>query len=57
VETKAKSKPKAKKETEEKPKKTAPKKTAAWQKKDKEKVKDEPIVMIETKSAKKKSAK
>jgi ribonuclease E len=57
VETKAKSKPKAKKETEEKPKKTAPKKTAAWQKKNKEKVKDEPIVMIETKSAKKKSAK
>jgi len=57
VETKAKSKPKAKKEIEEKPKKVAPKKTAAWQKKEKDKVKDEPIVMIETKAAKKKAAK
>ena len=57
VETKAKSKPKAKKEVEEKPKKVAPKKTAAWQKKNKEKSKDEPIVMIETKAAKKKSTK
>ena len=57
VETKAKSKPKAKKEIEEKPKKAAPKKTAAWQKKEKDKVKDEPIVMIETKAAKKKAAK
>jgi len=55
VETKAKSKPKAKKEIEEKPKKVAPKKTAAWQKK--EKAKDEPIIMVETKAAKKKSAK
>lgn len=55
VETKAKSKPKATKEVEEKPKKVAPKKTAAWQKK--EKVKDEPIVMVETKAAKKKSSK
>lgn len=57
VETKTKSKPKAKKEIEEKPKKAAPKKTAAWQKKEKDKVKDEPIVMIETKAAKKKAAK
>ena len=57
VETKAKSKPKAKKEVEEKAKKVAPKKTAAWQKKNKEKVKEEPIVMIETKATKKKSAK
>jgi len=57
VETKAKSKPKAKKEIEEKPKKAAPKKTAAWQKKEKDKVKDEPIVMIETKAPKKKAAK
>ena len=55
VETKAKSKPKAKKDIEEKPKKIAPKKTAAWQKK--EKAKDEPIVMVETKAAKKKPAK
>ena len=55
VETKAKSKPKAKKEVEEKPKKVAPKKTAAWQKK--EKAKDEPIVMVETKATKKKPAK
>jgi len=55
VETKAKSKPKAAKEVEEKPKKVAPKKTAAWQKK--EKAKDEPIVMVETKAAKKKSTK
>ena len=43
------------KEVEEKPKKVAPKKTAAWQKK--EKAKDEPIVMVETKAAKKKSTK
>lgn len=57
VETKAKSKPKTKKEAEEKPKKAAPKKTAAWQKKDKEKAKDEPIVMIETKATKKKATK
>jgi ribonuclease E len=57
VETKAKTKSKAKKEIEEKPKKAAPKKTAAWQKKEKDKVKDEPIVMIETKAAKKKAAK
>jgi ribonuclease E len=57
VETKAKPKPKAKKELEEKPKKVAPKKAAAWQKKDKDKVKNEPIVMIETKAAKKKAAK
>jgi ribonuclease E len=57
VETKAKSKPKTKKEVEEKPKKVAPKKTAAWQKKDKEKSKDEPIVMIETKATKKKATK
>ena len=55
VETKAKSKPKVKKDIEEKPKKIAPKKTAAWQKK--EKAKDEPIVMVETKAAKKKPAK
>ncbi len=55
VETKAKSKPKAKKEVDEKPKKVAPKKTAAWQKK--EKAKDEPIVMVETKAIKKKPAK
>ena len=51
----AKSKPKVAKEVEEKPKKVAPKKTAAWQKK--EKAKDEPIVMVETKAAKKKSTK
>jgi ribonuclease E len=57
VETKAKTKPKAKKEIKEKPKKTAPRKTAAWQKKEKDKVKDEPIVMIETKAVKKKAAK
>jgi len=57
VETKAKSKPKTKKEAEEKPKKAAPKRTAAWQKKDKEKAKDEPIVMIETKATKKKATK
>jgi ribonuclease E len=57
VETKTKSKPKAKKEIEEKPKKAAPKKTAAWQKKEKDKMKDEPIVMIETKAVKKKAAK
>ena len=57
VETKAKPKPKAKKEIEEKPKKVAPKKAAAWQKKDKDKVKNEPIVMIETKAAKKKATK
>ena len=55
VETKTKPKPKTKKEIEEKSKKAAPKKTAAWQKKDK--VKDEPIVMIETKATKKKAAK
>jgi len=47
--------PKAKKEVEEKAKKVVPKKTAAWQKKNKEKVKEEPIVMIETKATKKKS--
>jgi ribonuclease E len=57
VETKAKPKSKAKKETEEKPKKSATKKTAAWQKKEKDKAKDEPIVMIETKAAKKKATK
>ncbi len=57
VETKTKSKPKAKKDIEEKPKKAAPKKTAAWQKKEKNKAKDEPIVMIETKTTKKKAVK
>jgi ribonuclease E len=57
VETKSKSKPKIKKAVEEKPKKVTPKKTAAWQKKDKEKAKDEPIVMIETKATKKKATK
>jgi len=57
VETKTKLKSKAKKEIEEKPAKTGPKKTAAWQKREKDKVKNEPIIMIETKATKKKTAK
>ncbi len=55
VETKTKSKLKNKNEIEDKHKKVVPKKTASWQKK--EKVRNEPIVMIETKASKKKASK